>query len=91
MDDTASSISSGKFYTAEEDKDILKFIVENNRLDDVKGRALWELMEERGIANGRSHQSMKERFRKTISKNIENYDDVVVDKAIRIKIRYLYA
>ena len=91
LDDTASSISSGKFYTAEEDKDILKFIVENNRLDDVKGRALWELMEERGIANGRSHQSMKERFRKTISKNIENYADVVVDKAIRIKIRYLYA
>ena len=32
---------------------------------------------------------MKERFRKTISKNIENYADVVVDKAIRIKIRYI--
>lgn len=91
LDTTASSLSSGKFYTAEEDKDILNFIVENNRLDDVKGRALWELMEERGIATGRSHQSMKERFRKTISKNIESYSDVVVDKAIRIKIRYLYA
>ena len=90
LDDTGSSISSGKFYTAEEDKDILKFIVENNRLDDVKGRALWELMQERGVANGRSHQSMKERFRKTISKNIEDYDDVVVDACVRIKIRYLY-
>ena len=90
LDDTGSSMSCSKFYTTEEDNDILKFIVENNRLDDVKGRALWELMEERGIANGRSHQSMKERFRKTISKNIENYDDVVVDKAIRIKIRYLW-
>merc|ERR1712038_979833 len=91
LNSTSSSISSIKFYTAEEDKDILRFIVENNRINDVKGNALWELMEQRGVADGRSHQSMKERFRKTISKNIENYEDVIKNKATRKQIRELYA
>merc|ERR1712024_59114 len=77
-------------YTTEEDREIIKFIVKNNRIGDVKGNSLWELMQQKGVAIGRSHQSMKERFRKTISKNIENYDDEVVDKAMKKRIKNLY-
>jgi len=63
-----------KPYTVEEDKKILKYIIDNNRYNDTGGRALWEIMEERQICGTRTYQSMKERFRKRILKNIKNYN-----------------
>jgi len=62
-----------KPYTIEEDKKILKYITDNNRYNDTGGRAMWEVMEERQICGTRTYQSMKERFRKRILKNIKNY------------------
>jgi len=60
-------------YTAREDATILGFIAENRRQGDVGGVELWKLMEERKVVEGRSWQSMKERFRKTILKKIKSY------------------
>jgi hypothetical protein len=60
-----------------EDRDILEFNVKNKRLSDLKGNTPWDLIMERGIAGGRSAQSMKERFRKRLAKNVHHYHDVV--------------
>ncbi len=75
-------------YQREEDVAILEYILANKRLSDVKGNALWVLMENRRVTQ-RSYQSMKERFRKVISKNIDEYGDVV-RYADREKIKGLW-
>ena len=64
--------SHGNMYTRDEDKKIIRYILENNRYQDVKGRALWELMAERNELPGRTWQSLKERFLKVIRKNVRN-------------------
>ena len=60
-------------YTPREDATILAFIAENRRQGHVGGVELWKLMEKRGVVEGRSWQSLKERFRKTILKKIKSY------------------
>ena len=60
-------------YSKQEDLKIVNFIFENKRFADVKGNELWKLMEEREVVEGRTWQSLKERFRKIILKNINNY------------------
>ena len=55
------------------DLKILKFIAENKRFDDVRGKEVWQGMEEGKVVKGRSWQSMKERFRKVISARIKSY------------------
>ena len=52
---------------------IIKFIIEKKRFDDVKGNELWQVMEDRKVVEGRSWQSMKERFRKVIRGKIKSY------------------
>ena len=61
-------------YRRQEDQAIVAFIAGNRRYGDVGGRQLWKLMEERGVVKGRSWQSLKERFRKTILKKIRSYE-----------------
>ena len=61
-------------YSRQEDQAIVAFIAGNRRYGDVGGRELWKLMEERGVVKGRSWQSLKERFRKTILKKIRSYE-----------------
>lgn len=78
-----------RIYTALEDRDILQFIVKNKRVSEVKGIALWEQMEARNIAGGRSAHSMKERFRKKLAKNLEDYSDIVPE-GVRQRIGKLY-
>ena len=56
-----------------QDQHILDFILENKRQGEVGGVEMWKLMEERGAVEGRSWQSLKERFRKTIVKNMKTY------------------
>ena len=43
---------------------------------------MWKLMEERKVVGIRSHQSMKERFRKVIIKNIGNDKYGLVDEEV---------
>nr|CAD7263534.1 unnamed protein product [Timema shepardi] len=59
-------------YTHNEKKAIVKYIVKNNGIDRVKGRALWEEMEEE-LKIGRTWQSMKEHFIKSIVPNIDSF------------------
>ena len=67
------------FYSTEEDLRIIRFIVDNRRFLDVGGNELWKIMEERTVLEGRSWQSMKERFRKGIAPKINQYK---LDKTI---------
>ena len=60
-------------YTKQEDLKIIQFICDNKRFADVKGNEVWKVMEERKVVEGRTWQSLKERFRKNILKNIKNY------------------
>nr|CAD7409979.1 unnamed protein product [Timema cristinae] len=67
-----NKVSPRKLYTHNEKKAIVKYIVKNNGIDRVKGRALWEEMEEE-LKIGRTWQSMKEHFIKSIVPNIDSF------------------
>ena len=69
----ASRRSDDGIYTMQEDKNILKYIIDNRRAKDVKGVALWTTMEARNVCTDRTWQSMKERYLKRILKNIDDY------------------
>ena len=73
------------FYSKEEDLKIISFIVDNKRFLDVGGNELWKIMEERAVLDGRSWQSMKERFRKVISPKINQYklDKIIVANFVK--------
>ena len=64
---------NGNYYSKAEDVKIVNFIAENKRFQDTKGNELWKVMEERSVLEGRSWQSMKERFRKVIITKITQY------------------
>ena len=65
---------NANYYTRDEDLKIIKFIIDKKRFDDVKGNELWQVMEDRKVVEGRSWQSMKERFRKVIRGKIKSYE-----------------
>ena len=69
-------------YSKEEDVIILNFIIKNKRFADIRGNELWKVIEARNLLDGRSWQSMKERFRKVILPKISQYD---LDQAIASK------
>ena len=78
--ETASTISNsthhstrGNPYSRNEEQKIIEWIVEHKRFSEVKGIAMWKILEFSGILPGRSHQSIKERFRKHILPNINHY------------------
>ncbi|KAJ9584174.1 hypothetical protein L9F63_021471, partial [Diploptera punctata] len=60
-------------YRESERKKIVKFIVERNGYDQVKGRYFWQLMEAAKICPGRTWQSLKEHFLKKIFPRIGKY------------------
>ena len=45
--------------------------MDNGRCEDIGGVTLWQLMEERGVVEGRSWQSLKERFKSSIVKRLD--------------------
>ena len=45
--------------------------MDNGRCKDTGGVALWQVMEERGVVEGRSWQSLKERFKSSIVKRLD--------------------
>ena len=65
---------------------ILGFILDNGRSADTGGVSLWQLMEYRKVVEGRSWQSMKERFRKSILKRIDSFTYLTADQKQRLLI-----
>ena len=57
--------------------ELLKYIVKKKAYNEVGGENLWKKMEKKGLVGGRSWRSMRNRFYKTLIKNIkagkENY------------------
>ena len=62
-----------KYYTLKEDKAIVDFIQDSGRWEEVGGVVLWKLMATRKVLKGRSWQSMKERYRKSICKKLHKF------------------
>ena len=69
----SSDNSPKRFYSREEEVKILDFIIEHNAFSQVKGISLWKIMEATQVLQGRSSQSMKERFRRHILPKLNNY------------------
>ena len=63
-----------KYYIEEEDRVIMEFIVNNGHEEVVGGNHVWKLMMERNFLEGRTWQSMKERFRKNILNRLDFFD-----------------
>ena len=61
------------YYTREEDQKILGYILEGHYSRNVKGRALWSMMEKAGLLPGRTWQSMRERFMKSILRRLHSF------------------
>ena len=70
--------------------DFLNFIVTNRRFSEVNGNNLWRLMESKKIAENRSWQSLKERFRRQIGPNLGRYK-TLKEKDISQLNKYLSA
>merc|ERR1712173_524198 len=71
---TSTKASKGTTpYKKSEEKNILEWIIRNGRYSETKGIAMWKILEGSNEVPGRSHQSMKERFRKHIAPNIQHY------------------
>ena len=62
------------FYTSSEEMEIVQWIIDKQRFSEISGIALWKDMERDGILANRSHQSMKERFKKHILPKIREFD-----------------
>ena len=62
-----------KYYTEAEDHKLLQFIIKQERYKSAGGVKVWKLMERRNVLPDRSWQSMKERYRKVLSRKLEEY------------------
>lgn len=65
-----------KGYDVEEDRKILKYIIRTNRYAEIKGKRLWQDMEDDNVNPSRPWQSLKERFRKTIVPKLPIYGEM---------------
>ena len=50
---------------------IIDFILDHGRCKDTGGVTLWQVMEERGVVEGWSWQSLKERSKRSIVKRLD--------------------
>ena len=69
----STASSKGNPYIRSEEKKILDWIIKTGRYSEVKGIAMWRILEASNEVPGRSYQSMKERFRKHIANDIQHY------------------
>ena len=60
-------------YKTSDDEAIIKHIVENLDYERVGGNQLWIEMERGEVVSGRSWQSLKERFKKVIMRNLSSF------------------
>lgn len=67
-------------YTRAEKEAILKYIITRNEYSRVKGRAVWQEMEKKGICPNRTWQSMKEHFLKTLSMQFEFFNFITAEQ-----------
>ncbi|XP_054155452.1 uncharacterized protein LOC128953933 [Oppia nitens] len=81
-------MKTNSLYTLSEDEAILEFIIKSNRLDELRGKVLWEEAETNDVCIGRSWQSMKERFKKKIMPEIDEYDILSKKDRQRLKTNY---
>ena len=65
--------ANANYYTREEDQKILGFILEGHYSRHVKGQALWSMMEKACVLPGRTWQSMRERFLKSIMRRLHSF------------------
>jgi len=65
------------YYTIEEDKQIIEYIVsvsqDNHAMLSLKGNTFWKLLEEKQVLPGRTWQSLKNRFLKNVNKHLDCY------------------
>ena len=72
-EDVESGFETGAF-TEKEDVAILKYISKTKRYSDTRGVGLWKDMEMHGICRPRTWQSLKERYRKRILRDLKKYN-----------------
>ena len=62
-----------KPYSAEEEKEVVDYLLTKGGLSRVGGNQLWKEMEEEGVCAGRSWQSLKARFAKAIIGRLQDF------------------
>lgn len=67
-------------YTRAEKEAILKYIIDKNEYSRVKGRAVWQEIEKKGICPNRTWQSMKEHFLKTLIKQFDFFNFITAEQ-----------
>ncbi|KAL1517400.1 hypothetical protein ABEB36_001167 [Hypothenemus hampei] len=79
-----SSKLKSSFYTLNEDRQILHFLLTENFNYSVKGRALWKYMVDQKVCPGRTWESLKTRFLKGICKNLFRPEYSLTPDQIRV-------
>ncbi|KAK4878264.1 hypothetical protein RN001_010770 [Aquatica leii] len=76
-------------YTLEEERLMLRYIIENKGYYQLRGRAFWETMEVE-LKTQRTWQSLKEHFRKYMYNKIQNpLYQLTADEADQIRDGYI--
>ena len=60
--------------------------MDNGRSRDTGGVSLWQLMECKQVVEGRSWQSLKERFRKKILKRLDSFVNLTADQKQKLLV-----
>ena len=68
-------------YSKNEQQEIVDWIIKNGAFLEVKGNQIWKKMEGENVGRGRTYQSLKEHFRKTVISQIHtfNLSEEIVD------------
>ena len=62
-------IHTKSYYTKEEDDKILHYIAEERLERSVKGNSMWKMMERDGVVEGRTWQSVRQRYLSILAKH----------------------
>lgn len=71
-------------YSRVEKEAILKYIINRDEYDRVRGRQMWQEMERRRTCPNRTWQSMKEHFLKTLVLQLDCFDFVTAEQRRRL-------
>ena len=82
---TAGLSRTNQNYSRLEDEAILTYITQTQEYSKVGGKIMWKVMKGQKTLEGRSWQSMRDRFHQTIIKNIESYDLLSEDQRASFK------
>lgn len=77
-------------YTRSEEMEILKYIIDHEAYYRLRGRAVWREMQEAGVGRERTHESLKEHFKKSMAGRLsQNFYDIDEKKLFLIKQGYM--